>query len=253
MSYELIQDLTESRLLRTKQSFKTYTAKDIAELAFVYFISLEILSSEFDYLSDAKDYAKKTIMYGNFNSFRFSGTDMYMLLYVLLGNDEVELKGDKENNDLFLNNINPNMMNIKRYFLNLRKGEPNQTFNRRFLLKLQQELDITVANYRSMRILVSDWKNISKPQKKLVMTRLLQVFRARAIRSELRTFIESLAKGQKLEIKGVDNAETGKEGKGIKDPDFGTTKKKTPWWAKTAAAGAGAYGGYKLTSRGKKS
>jgi len=117
---------------------------------------------------------------------------------------------------------------------------------RRNLLEIQKDLSVTVQNYRSMRILISQWSKISLRDKKLVMTRLLQAFRLRARRSDILPELEKLAKRKSLELKNVNNAE-----KNEKNEPKAEVDPSAPWWLKPAAATAGAYAGYKFTRKRK--
>ena len=73
MELEFINDLCESRLIRQKKQISRYTAKDAADLVFLYACILTILKNEFKYAPVASRYAKKTFMFNNFNTFRVNG------------------------------------------------------------------------------------------------------------------------------------------------------------------------------------
>ena len=64
--YEFIGDLLESKMFRSKARVKGTEARDMADFAMMNMIALYILSNENDFAVAAQDYAKRTIMYGNF-------------------------------------------------------------------------------------------------------------------------------------------------------------------------------------------
>ena len=68
MELEFINELCESRLIRNKKHINRYTAKDAADLVFLYACMLNILKNEFKYAPVASQYAKKTLMFNNFNT-----------------------------------------------------------------------------------------------------------------------------------------------------------------------------------------
>ena len=88
MELEFITELCESRLIRQKKQIKQFTAKDAADLVFLYCCTLTILKNEFKYAQVASSYAKKTVMFNNWDVFRMNGTDLYVLLVGLVGTDD---------------------------------------------------------------------------------------------------------------------------------------------------------------------
>ena len=74
--YGFIGDIMESKMFRSKSRVEGSNARDMADFAMMNVLALYILSNEYDYAVAAQDYAKRTIMYGNFNSFRTGGTDL---------------------------------------------------------------------------------------------------------------------------------------------------------------------------------
>jgi hypothetical protein len=208
---DFIASLTESNLIRTKQSLRNYTGKDISELVFLYLVSLEILRHEEPYASEAKSYAAKTVKYGSFSHFYPSGNDLYLLLHTLFGERNQEAVSHlklPEKSAKFLSLTTLDQVRTKSYLRSVAHGsEPSSPQN--FFLHAEQALKISVSNYRSIRRLAVNWSDLDRPDKKLVMTRLLQAFRTRLIRSELKPVLERYAKDKSLEIQDVNNAEQG--------------------------------------------
>jgi len=254
MSYSIITELTESKLIISKPFLKRYNAKDISDILFMTILAFELLSAEFKTAPEMKEYAKDTLKFGGkYDHFRFGTTDLYLLLHVLTGSkNEESIKHLKDNaaSKLFLNNLNISEVMMRQYLMRKRMGKSEPAFTRRFLFKLQQDLDITSADYKNMRILIASWKKLNKHRKSLVITRMLQFFRSRAIRSDLHSQIKSLAKKQKLELTNVRDAETGEKPK--EDKKAKPEQQKLPWWAKGALYGGAAVAGYKLATRKKK-
>lgn len=245
MEFELIQDLTESKMFRSKSNIAKYNAKDIADITFLYFLALEILSQEYSSTPFTITYAKKTIMFNDFSKLRYTGTDLSVMLHILSRIDpsiHSYLSGGAADKVLLSQIQLPPLQTLKRYFQYMAKGTRNRSFSSRLLLQLQRYLSIDTSNYRSIRVLAIDWDKITEDQKRLAMTRLLQAFRIRARRSELLPYLENLAKTRKLELHDVSNAE-------VKQ---GSTTSKPGSFLKTAiaaalAGGAGFYAGYRMT------
>ena len=160
---------------------------------------------------------------------------------------------DQPQSQEFLGKIKINMPYMRK-FLNLVKiGRHDQSFERRFLLELERNLMIQNSYYRSLRRLASTWDKQPESTKKLVMTRLLQIMRTKARRSELLPMIEYVSKKDKLEDRTLEPI----QGEG---PEWAAEKpvksKKMGFLGGLAAAGVGtalgATAGYRL-ARNKKS
>ena len=209
MELEFINELCESRLIRQKKQISRYTAKDAADLVFLYACILNILKSEFKYAPVAAQYAKKTFMFNNFNNFRVNGTDMYILLTGLIGTDDTsDMFADKEASALFLADLRVNVPQLKEWLRLTAKGVAKPSIDSAFLFRLEKQLKIDNSQYKSARRLASDWGNLKHGQKTLVITRIVQALRTRAIRSELMPVMMKLAKEKKyVPVKPVKDME----------------------------------------------
>ena len=187
--FGFISNLNESRMYRTKQSVVGTNARDMADFAFMNMLAVYILSKEYDFAPAMQGYAKRTMMFGNFSAYRQTGTDLYIALNSLQ-NNKISLPDQK----------------IKVFLRQIMTGRPVLNPSA-FFLALERGLDIQSSNYRSVRRLAQDWDRLNGMQKSLVVTRMLQFFRAKALRSELYTYIRDMSRTQGLEIKGAGNAE----------------------------------------------
>jgi len=230
MKLELIKDLNESSQYRTRQQLIQSSARVIADHAFVDMITLWILYNEFNFAPVAMRYADKTSMYGNFRKYRQSGTDLYMTLHVLTAKNADLIAGDGADQTL-LNRIRIDDRRLKMFFDQMSLNQLNSTYARQTLQDLEKRLAIDSSGYRSARRLAQDWPRINETQRALVVTRLLQFYRAHARRSELFAFLEDLARTKKLEIQNANNAEV-------------PQSKTLDTIAKAAALGAAGYAGF---------
>lgn len=233
--FSFVKDLNESRQYRTRQNIQRSNAREIVDHAFLDMITLWILYNEFDMAPIATNYARKTMMYGNFKSYRQSGTDLYMTLHLIQAQNADTLAGDSADDHL-LKRIRFPETQIKGFLNamkqnNLPKGTARQT-----LQLIERKFNITTSSYRSVRRLAQDWPTINATQRALVVTRLLQFYRTHARRSELFGFLQDFARTQKLEIRNAHNAEK--------------PKSKTAATIATAAAlGAAGYAGFQAGRR----
>ena len=199
------KEINESRMFRSKNRIEGTSNRDMADLTFMNMLALYILYNEYDFAPTAKGYAKKTMMTGNFNNFRIGGTDLYMTLNSLKNGTSTA----REKDEIQQSRINLPEVKIKNFLNQMRMGRPI-TGVQSFFLNLERGLDIQNSNYRSIRRLAQDWPRLNGMQKQLVITRMLQFYRTKALRSELYSFIRDMARSQGLETKNAHNAETPK-------------------------------------------
>ena len=226
--YEFISELNESRMFRTKNRVEGTNARDMADLAFMNMLALYILYNENDFAVAAKGYANRTMKYGGQFRYMQGGTDLHIALSSLKNN----MTDAGEKNEIQLSRITLPELQIKQFLNNMKMGRP-VIAPQSFFLKLEKGLNIQSSNYRSIRRLAQDWPRLNNMQKQLVITRMLQYFRTRAIRSELYSFIRDMSRSQGLEVRNAHNAETPK-------------MRGSDTMARFAAMGAAAVGGYYL-------
>ena len=203
--FGFISELNESSMYRTKQRVTSTSARDMADFAFLNMIAVYILSKEYDFAPAMQGYAKRTMMFGNFSAYRQNGTDLYIALYSLQNNSS----GTSAKDNIQNGRITVPDTKIKAFLRQLQNNRPIQN-PQAFFLSLERSFDIQSSNYRSIRRLAQDWDRLNGMQKSLVVTRLLQFYRTKALRSELYTYIRDMSRSQGLEIKGAGNAEAPK-------------------------------------------
>lgn len=193
-SFDFLGSLTESTLIRSKQSLSNYNARDIADAIFLNFLALEVLRHEDPSSTIVAVYAANVIRYGEFDSFRIGGNDLYQLLYIVLGKHAQEthqLLKDQKASLVLLNTLVLNKMKIKRYLLELSHNREGESINT-FFLELESHLKINNTTYRNLRRSIVNWSELEVSEKEDVAKRLETAFRQRIIRSELRGLLTSL-------------------------------------------------------------
>ncbi len=188
---QFVNTLSESRLFRTKQIAAKVNIDDASDLAFCHFLVLNVMNKDYDFAPLAGNYADKTMQFRNFDYFRTNGTDLYMALNRLMGKD-VDNSDDKD--EIASKRIAINKADVLRYLLHIGGNKSDSGFEQRYLLRFQRDLNVQDGMLKSIRRLVGDWDNLNQNQKALVVTRLVQWFRAKARRSELLPALERLQK-----------------------------------------------------------
>lgn len=230
MNLQLVNELTESRLFRTKKISSEVDVDDAADLSFMLLMLLNVFNKDYDFSPLAGDYARRTIAFKGFDTFRTSGTDLYVSLNRLMGKDQ---KYEDEKNKIAIKRINLQKADLIRYLNHIGQNKTQAGFESMILYRFQRQLNIQDGLLKSIRRLVGDWDNLNQNQRALVVTRMAQFMRQRAMRSEL---TPALLKFQKRGNYVVNDKQD--------------TKKKV--WdnpiVKVAAVGAGIYGARKLGS-----
>lgn len=203
---KLVNTLSESRLFRTKKMTSDVNINDAADIVFVHFLILNIFNKDYDFAPLAGDIASRTMVYRNFDYFRTNGTDMYMALNRLMGKDNDI--GDDEKDEIARGRLSLQKADILRFLLHYSNNRNDSSFEQRYLLRYQRNLNVQDGMLKSVRRLVGDWDNLSQNQKALVVTRLVQWMRRKARLAEI---MPALLKLQKRGNYIVDDSEDKKK------------------------------------------
>ena len=252
---EFLQTLSEARLFGgSRTGLSRYNAKEIADLLFLHLIALQILKNDFYGLPKAQDYVRNSGNLVTWDDWSSARNEIYVMLHVLFGKRAEKARltlKDQEESQEFLKHININWPYLRKFLRLVLSGQSDEAFERRFLLDLEHDLKINNSYYRSLRRLASTWNQQSESNKRLVMTRLLQILRTKARRSELLPVLEWVSRQEKLEDKTLDPL-TGEPTFGAKQP---VKPEKTSFLKHLgygiAGAAAGAAAGYGMTRKKK--
>jgi hypothetical protein len=223
MKLQLVTDLTESKMYRSKQAFKRSTAREVADMAFMDLIAVWILYNEFEFAPAAREYASRTATYNRFSAFRQASTDLYLNLHVITEKRVDLLRTTAD--DTLLDRIMLDVPTLVRYLRNAGRNQLDASFTRHTLQRVENALYIENSNYRSVRRLAQNWPKLSTSQKRTVMTRMMFFYRMHARRSEMFELLNELATS-----------------KGFIDPDAKNPEKMNPLAVAAAGAAAGAAG-----------
>lgn len=168
MLMPFIQYVSEARVVRRQNDLQRFTFQDIQERIYLTFLSLSLLKSiNDDGKNWARAYAQNTLTYGDFKTVRISGNDLYNMLAVVSGREDIvkKLKNSKQAEALRQRNTLP-VLAVKRY---LRKLSDDYSF----LTKLESTLNINNSEYKTLRRNISDYSNIKQTDKDKVHQRII--------------------------------------------------------------------------------
>lgn len=225
----LFQELEENWLFRARKP-QNFTGRDVADLAFLYMVTLHILRCEYDTAPFAINYAKRTNIHSNFRTVDRLSTDLYQFLNILndTGGVVSQQLANQDANDVLWDEVRFNPTTVKQFLSNVASAKYNSDAQKRLLFQIENQLYVTVSNYRSMRRIAVEWNGplISAESQKLVITRMLQALRAKARRGDILPSLEKVSSRNRYELKKVCNPETG-EGCDANEKSSGTPRTAT--------------------------
>lgn len=200
---EFIGTLSESKMFKSKYDMEGYALQEVSDNIFLHILALTILIGEGgEYKEFAEQYLKDTIKWNDFESFRFSATDLYVLLHM------IESKVVSWNPESGITHIEKSFM--IRGMQKIATDVDSNTVSV-FLFKLDQKLRVTNPEYKAARRVVVEWDIAQEGQKKRVVTRILWALRHDAKKSEVLEQLEKMAIDHKLKDKLDIDPETGDE------------------------------------------
>ena len=231
--------ISESRLLPNLSRIHRYSARDVADLAFCYLLTLHMCRQEFETAPWVRSYVHLTQDAQGWSHTNLNKTDLHQFLNVLIAQPHnwLSYMKDSDASELLLHEIHVPPDLVNRFLSNLYHMNFDPELSGRLLMQLERDLKITTSNYKSMRRIMSDWHlpHVDTEAKRLVMTRLLQALRAKAAQGDVITKLERLSRERKWEIPHACDPETGRNC----DVPSTTPSGKSPSLLKQLAVGAG--------------
>lgn len=164
MNLEFLEELNEARLFRGADTLKGKSAKDLAKIAYLMILMLEVLRRRDE--SWAKKYASDTMGYDNFNTMRNYATDLHNLLAVLGHQDKYEGKISVDSK------ISVPTLQLKRYLRDIQDGRTDRSQDRSLFKKLEDYFKISDSNLKQYRRVVGDWGLSSSDERNSILHRM---------------------------------------------------------------------------------
>lgn len=174
---KLIHELMESRLYRNEDTLQGKKAEDLAKVFFLMVLTVEML--RFGEEKFAKDYAKQTMQYGDFEHMRVGCTDMGNLASILSNQDHYAEKIETDDK------ISVPLLQFKTYLRGVRDAHSLHANDRNFFLKLENYLNITDNKYKNFRRIVGDWEKMSKGERNTIVTSIKNEYNSLAQNNDL--------------------------------------------------------------------
>lgn len=240
-------NLAESRLIPSVTSLRKFSAEELADFTVLYLSGLYMLYCNDATKHFAERYARRTIQYGTqFNQWQSGGTDLYVILYGLTA-EGVKLD-DQENSDHFKSILPFGEALLVRWLREMNNSHLHPATHRSLFTRMDFNFKIKNSSIRAIRRLAMEWNDLRHHEQKLAMTRILQMMRNRAQKSEILTELQHMAAQHELEIDDACDRETGR---GCETISVVQPKKSGSFMA-TLAGAATAIAIHKIVDRKKK-
>jgi hypothetical protein len=174
-------ELIESRLFRSRTSIENQDAKQMARILYASLLVLE-LSRHVD-KDLARDYARQTIQFGDFDHMRASVTDLANMVAVLGNQSDYK---DIMNTDFA---IAAPMAQIKTYLRGISMGSEQHSRDRQFFMHLESALNISDSTMYQSRRTVLDWSGSTRSERQNALSNLRREIQRHALRLDLVDFL----------------------------------------------------------------
>ena len=182
MDLQLVNSqLIESRLYRNNAMGRRLTGEQVANLLYLNTLALWLLTLDPRTVKFARQYAKKTVGYGNYLLYRSTVTDLYALAYHVNNPDShtLGLRGGEE----YLNRLQFDDRMHHRMIREISAGKLDYIST--YLFRLRTQIKIKDARYGSWRRSVHNWSNLGRKQQDQIAGNIAQEINRIARGSEL--------------------------------------------------------------------
>ena len=175
--YELIHELCESRIFRSKQAMDKYSDKQANRLLYSVLLSSIALALDPKTHNWAKGYFAKTAAFGNFDYFRPTATDLYVLTHMAL-----------HVNGSLGKTAGPQIL---RLYKSLSKGDVDTNYAQQVLLRMERALRIKSAKLRNARRVLMFWSKSTPNEQQQTLAHLYRIVRADAKLAEVLPYLQT--------------------------------------------------------------
>ena len=194
-----IHSLYEARMTRDTRDQKVLTYTDCCERTYLSLLVIELLNKYARHRVSARNYAKQTVAYTNYNRFRMSATDLYNFIYFVTGDQEAmnKLKDPKSAMALRKKTTLP-LMAVNRYLSRISIGSMSRG-NTQMFLNVESGLNIKNTTYKAIRRTLMDYDGVTTIDRQNTVTKLIHAVRAKLRSSDIIDDLERLVADRNLE------------------------------------------------------
>ena len=183
MELQLINTLCESRIFRNKANLNKYSDSEVSELYYAVLLATIGLALDTKTNTWAQQYASAAAAFSNFDYFRISANDLYILTYIVMNH---------------INKVSPQQKpQILRLYKGIGKGRIDAGFAQQLLLRLERSLGITNTKLRNARRTITNWGQSSPVARKTALGQIRRIIYIKAKLAEVIPYLDLLVRGAK--------------------------------------------------------
>jgi FAD/FMN-containing dehydrogenase len=158
--FSFLDELTEAKMYRGRDTLSGKTADDLAKVAYLMIMMLEILRTEDKEFT--KSYVRNTMWAENFTAMRSNASDLHNILAVLANQDKFQDK-IKVNH-----NISVPVLQLRRYLRDIEGNRKELSLDRSLFKSLEGFLKISDSACKEVRRTVGDWHSAGDTEKSTI-------------------------------------------------------------------------------------
>lgn len=200
MAFEFLNDLTEARMTRNSNNQRMLTYTDCKERAYIILLMMQVMRYYRSYRDTVGHYAHKTVMYRDYTRLRVDGSDLYNLIYFITGDrDALSKLKDPGSAEIEKRKVLLSIGNLNGYLRRMKRMDKPSSTDDNDLFQIERELQITNADYKTLRRRISSYGTDSPKERQKTITRLLFAGRAKLSDSDFLHYFSKLALDKNLE------------------------------------------------------
>jgi hypothetical protein len=183
MDLQLINTMCESRIFRNKANLNKYSDSEVSELYYAVLLATIGLALDTKTNTWAQQYAAAAAAFSNFDYFRVSANDLYILTYIAMHQT---------------NKVSPQVRpQILRLYKGIGRGKVDASFAHQVLLRLERSLGITDTKLRNARRTIANWGQSTPVARKSALTQVRRKIYIKAKLAEVIPYLDVLVRGEK--------------------------------------------------------
>jgi len=179
--YQLIHELCESKVFRSKAALDKMSDRDKEQLLYATLLSTVAGAADTITSDWGRQYAGQTAAFSNFDFFRPTGTDLYVLLHWAQVSG---ILGSQRNK-------------VIQVLKAINRGQASQPQIQEMLLRLERSMPRLPSRLRTARRTIAGWEGTTPASRKAAVQNLILVINSISRRSEVLPYMKQLIGGPK--------------------------------------------------------
>lgn len=220
-NFAFLDYIHEGKMIRNTDGVSRMSFTDASDLVLLYLLALHVMRHYNVSRKFASNYAKETLKWGNWDKFRSSGNDLYGLLNIVDGEEEIVQKLRSPRNAMALRErTHVPTLAIKRFLRGIANNTKPSLDDSSDLMKIERALPTGMQSYSILRRQIANYARLSYQETKEAVSKLELALKARGRMSDIVDYYAMFVQSMDLETPVKDT----EPGVSIADPSEPDTK-----------------------------